>query len=56
MITSQSICKFAGNDPRSDDLCYTFSATAPEDGTLVAAVRLTPDAATVLRFRTARAR
>jgi hypothetical protein len=52
-ITSQSICKFAGNDPRSDDLCDTFSVTAPENGTLVAAVRLTPDAATVLRFRTA---
>jgi hypothetical protein len=52
-ITSQSICKFAGNDARSDDLCYTFSVTAPENGTLVAAVRLTPDAATVLRFRTA---
>jgi hypothetical protein len=52
-ITSQSICKFGRNDPRSDDLCYTFSVTAPENGTLVAAVRLTPDAATVLRFRTA---
>ena len=52
-ITSQSICKFAGNDPRNDDLCQTFSVTAPENGTLVAAVRLTPDAATVLRFRTA---
>jgi len=52
-ITSQSICKFARNDPRSDDLCYTYSITAPENGTLVAAVRLTPDAATVLRFRTA---
>ncbi len=51
-ITSESICKFARNDPRSDDLCYTFSVTAPENGTLVAAVRLTPDAATVLRFRT----
>jgi hypothetical protein len=34
-------------------LCDTFSVTAPENGTLVAAVRLTPDAATVLRFRTA---
>jgi len=34
-------------------LCFTFSVTAPENGTLVAAVRLTPDAATVLRFRTA---
>jgi hypothetical protein len=53
MITSQSICQFGRNDPRSDDLCYTFSVTAPENGTLVAAVHLTPDAATVLRFRTA---
>jgi hypothetical protein len=53
MITSQSGCRFAGNDSRSDDLCYTFSVTAPENGTLVAAVRLTPDAATVLLFRTA---
>jgi hypothetical protein len=52
-ITSRSICTFARNDPRSDDLCDTFSVTAPESGTLVAAVRLTPDAATVLRFRTA---
>jgi len=52
-ITPQSICKFARNDPRFDDLCDTFSVTAPENGTLVAAVRLTPDAATVLRFRTA---
>jgi hypothetical protein len=52
-ITSQSVCKFGRNDPRSDDLCYTFSITAPENGTLVASVRLTPDAATVLRFRTA---
>lgn len=34
-------------------MCDTFSVTAPENGTLVAAVRLTPDAATVLRFRTA---
>ena len=53
MITSQSICKFGGNDPRSVELCDVFSVTAPENGTLVAAVRLTPDAATVLRFRTA---
>ena len=51
-ITSQSICKFGRNDPRNDDVCFTFSVTAPENGTLVAAVRLTPDAATVLRFRT----
>jgi hypothetical protein len=34
-------------------LCDVFSVTAPENGTLVAAVRLTPGAATVLRFRTA---
>lgn len=53
MITSQSTCKFGGNDPRSVELCDVFSVTAPENGTLVAAVRLTPDAATVLRFRTA---
>jgi len=52
-ITSQSICKFTHNDPRNDDLCDTFSVAAPENGTLVASVRLTPDAATVLRFRTA---
>lgn len=52
-ITSQSICKFGGNDPRSVELCDVFSVTAPDNGTLVAAVRLTPDAATLLRFRTA---
>ena len=52
-ITPQSTCKFGRNDPKNDDLCQTFSVTAPENGTLVAAVRLTPDAATVLRFRTA---
>jgi hypothetical protein len=52
-ITSDSDCKFANGDPRFADLCHAFTVTAPQDGTLVAEVRVTADAALALRFRTA---
>jgi hypothetical protein len=51
-ITSDSDCKFAVGDPRFADLCDAFTVTAPENGTLVAAVRAT-NGPLALRFRTA---
>lgn len=52
-IDAASRCKFAAADTPFADLCHVFTVTAPEDGTLVAQVRVTADAALVLRFRTA---